>query len=215
MSPSAFGTSARPIVWVRSPSGTSGLGLEQRHRLPDQGRRVVERSDQRQLFVVDAPRVQGHGGTRGAAAKEYHGPSPADSSHGLLPDLRPARRVHGHVHAGAARRRRAERAARSATGRVQALGDAEAPDPVESPARACRRGAAARPAAPPRGRGDSRAARGRSPPPSCPRSTRPRSMPRSAQARGSAKAARRAGNDGPSRTTLVATSRGGSAMYSP
>src|SRR5215467_1829731 len=77
--------------------------LEQRHRLPDQRRRVVKGSHQRELFVVRPSCVQPHGRSRSATTEEYHGPPAADSRHGLLPHLGAPRRVDGHVDAGAAR----------------------------------------------------------------------------------------------------------------
>src|SRR5215469_1812696 len=77
--------------------------LEQRHRLPDQRRRVVKGSHQRELFVVRPSRVEPHGRSRGATTEEYHGPPAADSRYSLLPHLGAPRRVDGYVDAGAAR----------------------------------------------------------------------------------------------------------------
>src|SRR5215469_1098641 len=109
--------------------------LEQRDRLPDQRRRVVKGSDQRQFFVVRPSRVHPHGRTRRATTEEYHGPSTADSCHGLLPHLGTPGSVHDHVDAGASRCLPQERGEVRASRGVETLRDTEPPHLIEPPAR--------------------------------------------------------------------------------
>src|SRR5215510_1675417 len=109
--------------------------LEQRDRLPDQRRRVVKGSDQRQFFVVRPSRVHPHGRTRRATTEEYHGPSTADSGHGLLPHLGASRRVDGHVDAGASRGFLQHGGEVRAPRGVETLRDPEPSHLIEPPAR--------------------------------------------------------------------------------
>src|SRR5215831_8579340 len=107
--------------------------LEQRHRLPDQRRRVVKGSHQRELFVVRPSRVHPHGRPRRATTEEYHGPPAADSRHGLLPHLGAPRRVNGHVDAGATRGLAQRDGKVGSLRRVETFRDAEPTHLIETP----------------------------------------------------------------------------------
>src|SRR5262249_12943758 len=111
-----------------------GAGLERFDGLPDELRRVVERADERELFIVRPASVHLHRSSRRAASKEYHASSAAHCGDGLFPYLWPARRIDRDVRSAAIGERAQVRHDVRGGRRVDAVADPERAHAIEPPA---------------------------------------------------------------------------------
>src|SRR5262249_61684551 len=111
-----------------------GAGLERFDGLPDELRRVVERADERELFIVRPASVHLHRSSRRAASKEYHASSAAHCGDGLFPYFWPARGVDRDVGAAAIGERAQVRHGVRGGWRVYAVGEDELTQGIGPPA---------------------------------------------------------------------------------